>query len=99
MIRRALLAIITVALCCSPATAGPVGLTILVEADGSSYFWNPTSVPISFDGYQIASETNGLDPVGWRSIADGVAEGMLEVITGLGAGALSFGEANPGAGN
>ena len=98
MIRRALLAIV-VGSVCSPATAGPPGLAIWVEVDGSSYLWNPTLLPISFDGYQIASETNQLDPAGWRSIADAVMEDTNSVLAGLGAGALTFGEATPGAGN
>ncbi|MFO0900711.1 MAG: hypothetical protein U0836_25055 [Pirellulales bacterium] len=78
-------------------------LEIWVDPDGSSYLYNSTSSPISFDGYRIASETNRLDPVGWKSISDYVAGGQVgdvaAVIAGLGPGALSFGEASPGPGN
>ncbi|MFO0897856.1 MAG: PEP-CTERM sorting domain-containing protein [Pirellulales bacterium] len=75
-------------------------LVIWVEVDGSAYLRNTTSAPISFDGYQIASETHRLDPAGWKSIADYVAGGQIaEVIAALGPGGLTFGEANPGPGN
>ena len=75
-------------------------LALLVDPDGSTYLYNTTPNPISFDGYQLASETLRLDPVGWKSIADYVAGGQItDVIAALGAGGLAFGEANPGPGN
>ncbi len=75
-------------------------LVIWVEVDGSAYLRNTTAAPISFDGYQITSETNRLDPAGWKSIADYVAGGQFtDVIAALGPGGLTFGEANPGPGN
>ncbi|MFO0898920.1 MAG: PEP-CTERM sorting domain-containing protein [Pirellulales bacterium] len=81
-------------------TAAASDLQIWVDPDGSAYLQNTTGGPISFDGYQIASETNRLDPVGWKSIADYVAGGEIaEVIAALGPGGLTFGEANPGPGN
>src|SRR5690242_18660159 len=98
MIRRALLAA-TIAMSAGE-TALASALQIWVDPDGSAYLQNTTALPISFDRYQIASETNRLDPAGWKSIADYVAAGQQsEVIGALGAGALTFGEANPGAGN
>lgn len=86
------------------AFAGSAGaitpLQIWVDADGSAYLNNTTDKAISFDGYQIASESNRLDPAGWNSIADHVAGGDIAgVIGALGAGGLTFGEANPSAGN
>ncbi|MFO0897604.1 MAG: PEP-CTERM sorting domain-containing protein [Pirellulales bacterium] len=81
-----------------PAKSSP--LQIWVDFDGSAYLQNTTSAPISFDGYQIASETNRLNPAGWKSIADYVAGGQItDVLSQLGAGGLTFGEANPGPGN
>jgi hypothetical protein len=75
-------------------------LEIWVDVDGSAFLYNTTGAPISFDGYQVTSETNRLDPAGWKSIADYVAGGAItDVIAALGAGGLTFGEANPGAGN
>jgi hypothetical protein len=76
------------------------GLRLLVGWDGSSWLWNTGAGPVSFDGYQIASETQILDPQGWKSIADYVSGGeVVAVIQALGAGGLTFGEANPGPGN
>jgi hypothetical protein len=70
-----------------------------VDVDGTTYLYNTTAAPLSFDGYQIVSESGRLDPAGWKSIADQVAVVPLDIISQLGAGALSFGEANPNAGN
>ena len=99
MIRRALLVVLVVAGVgreCFAVTP----LALWIDPDGTTYLYNTTDAPISFDGYQIASETNRLDPVGWKSIADYVAGGQIsEVLSQLGAGALTFGEANPGPGN
>jgi hypothetical protein len=78
----------------APLAASP--LRIWWDPDGTTYLENTTDSPISFDGYQFESEAKGLDPVGWRSIADQVAADPLAVIAALGAGAISFGEANPG---
>ena len=101
MIRRALLAAAVLSSALShSANADPQGLSVWVEADGSSFLWNPTDLPITFDGYQLASEAGALDPVGWKSIADYVAGGQLADVPGnLGSGGLTFGEANPGPGN
>lgn len=102
MFRRALL-LVALTLVCRPALAGPAGLAIWIDPDGSSYLWNPTPLPISFDGYQIASESNRLDPEGWHSIADAAGCGLIDcnwgVISALGPGGLTFSEANPGPGN
>jgi hypothetical protein len=97
MIRRAVLAAAVFALV--GPTARAADLTLLIDPDGTTYIKNTTAGAISFDGYQIASETNGLDPVNWNSISDQVAANPLDVIALLGAGALTFGEANPNAGN
>ncbi|MFO0897403.1 MAG: PEP-CTERM sorting domain-containing protein [Pirellulales bacterium] len=98
MISRALLA---AAIAMSVGeTALASALQIWVDPDGSAYLQNTTALPISFDRYQITSETNRLDPAGWNSVADYVAAGQQsEVIGALGAGALTFGEANPNVGN
>ncbi len=75
-------------------------LQLWVDVDGTTYLFNATAAPLSFDGYQIVSETDRLDPVGWKSISDYVAGGQItDVIAKLGAGGLTFGEANPGPGN
>ncbi|MFO0896072.1 MAG: PEP-CTERM sorting domain-containing protein [Pirellulales bacterium] len=99
MIRRALLVVLVLAGVGRECVA-VTPLALWIDPDGTTYLYNTTDAPISFDGYQIASETNRLDPVGWKSIADYVAAGQIsEVIAALGAGGLTFGEANPGAGN
>ncbi len=93
--------LLVAAICACPVEAAKAGapLTLWIDPDGTTYIQNTTGSAISFDGYQIASETNGLDPVHWKSISDQVAANPLDVIGLLGAGALTFGEANPGAGN
>ena len=72
-------------------------LTIFVEADGTAVLTNTTADAIQFDSYQITSASGDLDVDGWRSIGDAVAADAVAVIGSLGAGALAFGEANPGA--
>jgi hypothetical protein len=105
MIRRALLAAVILAVAASAevATAQPQSSTPLelwVDPDGTTYLFNTTAVPINFDGYQITSETNSLDPAGWKSIADYISGGDFATVIGaLGPGGLTFGEANPSAGN
>ncbi|MFO0899535.1 MAG: PEP-CTERM sorting domain-containing protein [Pirellulales bacterium] len=75
-------------------------MELWVDVDGTTYLHNTTAAPLSFDGYQIVSENNRLDPAGWKSISDYVAGGQIaEVLGNLGAGGLTFGEANPGPGN
>ena len=81
------------------ANAAPTDLRIWVEVDGSAYLENTTDGPVSFDGYQIASEGKNLDPAGWKSISDRVPAEITDLIAALGAGALTFGEANPGNAN
>lgn len=91
--------------CCSLVLVESVGatpsfLSVWVDADGSAYLWNPTNEARSFDGYQLASKSESLDPAGWKSIADYVAGGEIaDVISALGPDSLTFGEANPGPGN
>jgi hypothetical protein len=75
-------------------------LRLLVNWDGSTWLWNTGAGPLSFDGYQIASESGGLDPLGWLSISDYVNSGQISTVLGaLGASSLTFGEANPGPSN
>lgn len=75
-------------------------LEIWVDPDGSAYLYNTTARPFSFDAYQIFSETDRLDPAGWKSIADYVAGGQIaDVTAALGPGGLTFLEANPGPGH
>lgn len=82
------------------ANAAATDLQLWVDADGTAYLHNTTAGPVSFDGYQIASpgESKLLDPVAWDSIADRVPARIADLIAGLGAGGLTFGEANPGEG-
>jgi hypothetical protein len=80
--------------CALPAYA--VDLRIWVEVDGSAYLENTSDNAISFDGYQIVSNSkNMLDPVGWDSIQDRVPGRITDLLAQLGPGALTFGEANP----
>lgn len=73
---------------------------LLVNWDGSTWLWNTGAGQLSFDGYQIASESGGLDPHGWLSISDYVGSGQVATVIGaLGASSLTFGEANPGPSN
>ncbi len=81
------------------ANAAAADLRIWVDVDGTAYLENVTDNPVSFDGYQISSEDHNLNPAGWDSISDRVPGRINEVIAGLGAGALTFGEANPGSSN
>lgn len=76
------------------------GLALLVYPDGRAALKNTNDTPLAFNGYQLDSEQNDLDPAHWKSISDYVAGGELQtIISQLGAGALSFGEASPASGN
>jgi hypothetical protein len=104
MIRRALLAVVFLAVAASPVVANAqpfhMPLEIWIDSDWTAFLYNTTGAPISFDGYQIATEDGKLDPAGWKSISDYVADGAItDVIAALGPGGLTFGEANPGPGN
>ncbi len=88
------LAAILMALLLAP-TARASDLRLWVEVDGTAYLENWTDSPVSFDGYQITSDNGTLDPAGWDSISDRVPGRINELIQSLGAGALTFGEANP----
>jgi hypothetical protein len=59
---------------------------------------NPAG-PYNVDGIEIWSVSGQLNPTGWESIADAVVNRPLDVINGLGAGALSFGELAATTGN
>ena len=74
-------------------------IDLWIDVDGTAYLRNNTAGPLSFDGYQIASESKALDPAGWDSISDRIPARINDLIGALGAGALTFGEANPGEGN
>jgi hypothetical protein len=80
-------------------TASASPLQILVDPDGTAYIENTTDAAISFDGYQIASEGNRLDPAAWKSLADSVVADTSATLAFFGAGVLQFGEANPSAAN
>lgn len=95
MIRRALLAVVVLLAGVVTQAQAVTPLALWVDADGTSYLWNTTGDPLTFDGYQIESAAGKLDPVGWKSIADQVLTNTIGVIGGLGPGALSFGEAAP----
>ncbi len=77
------------------ANAAPNDLHLWVDVDGTAYLLNTTDSPVSFDGYQLVSEAGLLDPIGWDSISDRIPARINELITELGAGSLTFGEANP----
>jgi hypothetical protein len=77
------------------ASAAPEDLQIWVDPDGTAYIYNTTAWPISFDGYQITSESKNLDPVAWDSISDRFPARINELIGTLGVGSVGFGEANP----
>lgn len=99
MIRQALLAVVALFVLGAGSNLPAQGLRLGFDPDLTAYLVNTTSAPLSFDGYQIASETGQLDPAGWKSIGDQVSADPLGIITKLGAGALAFGEANPNPGN
>lgn len=102
LIRSLFCAAVTIGLLAAFAgvSSAATPLQIWFDADGTAYLQNTTAAAISFDGYQIVSETNRLDPVGWKSISDYVAGGQItDVIAALGPGGLTFGEANPGPSN
>lgn len=99
MFSRALWSAVILVACLGRPSFAVSALELWVEVDGTTYLHNTTAAPLSFDGYQIVSESGRLDPAGWKSIADQVAANPLDIISRLGAGALAFGEANPNAGN
>jgi len=72
-------------------------LAIQYDADGTTYLWNTTDAPVSFDGYSLDSEDTALDPLGWKSISDQVATDTQHVMTALGPNALSFFEGSQAA--
>ena len=106
---------VTVAICVALAAAtahagtitdpasGALKLKLLVNADKSCYLVNVSAATLSWDGYQIISDSNILDPTrnegadtGWKSIADYLANGEYTLVGNtLGSGAFSSGEANP----
>lgn len=67
--------------------------------DGELLLQNRTSAAISFDGYTLACEAGCLDPDGWRTMPEAVAEDAGVVIASLGIGALSMGPAGTPSGN
>jgi hypothetical protein len=96
MIRRAWLAAVLVAVFSSSAFAATADdLELWFDADRTAYLHNTTASQITFDGYQIISESNRLDVAGWDSISDRVPGRINELIGDLGAGALGFGELAP----
>lgn len=99
MIRRALSVLAALSVGLGVGNSAQAQITLWIDPDGTTYLNNATASPYWFDGYQIASQSNSLNPAGWISIADQVAANPLDVIGKLGAGALTFGEANPGPGN
>ncbi len=99
MIRRYLLrsAVLVglIALLARSADAAASDLGLWFDVDGTVYLHNTTSASLSFDGYQIVSEAGLLDPSGWDSISDRIPARITDLISQLGAGSLTFGEANP----
>ncbi len=93
----ALAAVLLTLLLTPRARASDLGLW--VDVDGTTYLHNSTGGPLSFDGYQITSDLGTLNPAGWDSISDRIPGRISELIEALGAGALTFGEANPNANN
>ena len=94
MIKRALLVAAVLLVLGAGRSVPAQSVQMGFDPDLTAYLVNTTAGPVSFDGYQIACLTNQLDPVGWKSIADYVAGGQIsEVLSQLGAGALTFGEA------
>jgi hypothetical protein len=92
-------AAVAVGLLAAFAGTANAAFEILVDADGTAYIHNTDKgAAASFDGYQIVSETNSMDPVGWDSIQDRVPGRIQELFDQLGTGAVSFAEANPNEG-
>ncbi|MFO0899955.1 MAG: hypothetical protein U0836_21190 [Pirellulales bacterium] len=71
-------------------------VVLRVGADGSTQLVNRSEQELQIDGYLLESSTGRLDVGAWRSIGDWVAADAAAVIAELGAGAVGFGEANPG---
>jgi hypothetical protein len=69
-----------------------LAMTLTFDGAGNATLTNNTGSAVNVDVYEIWSAGNNLDPVGWESIADAVVVRPLDVMNGLGAGALSFGE-------
>lgn len=94
---RAAVAFGLVAALSGTANAAANDLRLWIDVDGTAYLTNTTDGPVSFDGYQIVSEQGLLDPASWDSISDRIPARINELIIQLGAGSLTFGEANPNA--
>ncbi|MFO0901303.1 MAG: dockerin type I domain-containing protein [Pirellulales bacterium] len=72
-----------------------LAITLRVLPDLSAEIVNTDPVEtVPIDGYQLDSSAGNLDPVGWRSIAEWVANDAGAVLTAIGPGGLSFGEAS-----
>jgi hypothetical protein len=97
MISRALLAAFVVSFMAGTVSAQiqHYDIDLRMNPDRTAYLYNTTNTDIHFDGYQIAADTPGLDPVGWYSINDRIPAAVGDLIAQLGAGALGFGELNP----
>ncbi|MFP3937625.1 MAG: PEP-CTERM sorting domain-containing protein [Phycisphaerae bacterium] len=52
----------------SAATLGP--LNLLVESTGDAWIVNPSTDAVDFEGYQISSVGENLEPSGWFSLTD-----------------------------
>jgi len=72
-----------------------VTMVLQVAADGSAYLINRSDGELNIDGYLIRSASGSLDPTGWRSIEDWVAEDLAAVTAALGSQAAAFGETSP----
>lgn len=96
MLKQAILAV-AVSLSAAEAALGVTDLMLWIDVDGTAYLHNTTANPLSFEGYQIVSEYDRLDPTGWKSISDQAAANPLATVSSLGSGALLFDEANPSA--
>jgi MYXO-CTERM domain-containing protein len=84
------------ALAASASAATADDIELWVDADKTAYLLNKTGADISFDGYQVVSETNALDLTGWVSIADRVMSGQGQAVADqLGNGIYGFGEMSP----
>jgi hypothetical protein len=77
---------------CAGSALATIELTIYVNPDKTAYIKNDGDEVAKWDGYEVNSENNGLDPAGWFSFGDWVAAEPLAVIAKYGAGALGMGE-------
>ena len=73
----------------------PGEMEMWIWTDGEAFLVNPTDHEVRFNAYHIQSAGGFLDPDGWYSIDDRVANNDLSFTIVIGANSIGFTEANP----